>query len=309
MIRPQFPHIIDSSMLSAFRSCPQKFYRSFIQHWKRNYEKVDLIAGGAFASGLERTRKAFYVEGKDKETSITEGLISLIEHYGDFEPESTTTKTLDRMLGAFEYFNEAYDLEDDTFQPLAIGDKHGIEFSFAEPVDFRHPVTNHPILFVGRADMIGKYLNGYFLEDDKTTKQLGYTWADQWDLRSQFSGYVWAAKKSLQLPIKGMIVRGVSILKTKYETQQAITYRAEWEVDRWYEQLIRDLTRMQQMWEEGYYDYNLDYACNEYGGCTFRDICKSSRPDEFLRQDFIKRVWNPIDRVETSVEEWEKRWN
>lgn len=308
MIKVEFPHIIDSSMLSALRSCPHKMFRMYMQHWKRDYESVDLIAGGAFAHALEATRTAYYIDKIDKEEAIALGLVALVEKYGDYEPVTDTPKTLERMLGAFEYFNECFDLDDDTFQPVQIGDKHGIEFSFAEPIDFIHPVTRRPILFVGRADMLGHYLNGYYLEDDKTTKSLGANWANQWELRSQFSGYVWAARKCLNLNVKGMVVRGVSILKTKYDHQQCITHRADWEINRWYDQLIRDLHRLQEMWEEGYFDYNLDYACNEYGGCTFRDICKSSRPEEFLKQDFIKKVWNPIERTEMTIEQWNEYW-
>ena len=156
--------------------------------------------------------------------------------------------------------------------------------------------------------MFVEYLDGYYLEDDKTTSSLGASWTNQWELRSQFSGYCWAAKKVLDVPVKGMIVRGVSILKTRYDTVQTITYRADWELERWYEQLLRDLARLESMWKGGYYDYNLDYACNEYGGCQFRDICKSNRPESWLEAEFIPMVWNPIDREMVSVEDWENSW-
>lgn len=54
--RPMFPHAIDSTMLATFRSCPQKFFRQYIQHWKPKTESVHLIAGGAFAAGIEAAR-------------------------------------------------------------------------------------------------------------------------------------------------------------------------------------------------------------------------------------------------------------
>ena len=48
-----FPLAVDSTMLGTFRSCPQKLYRQYLQHWKPRGESVHLVAGGAFAEGIE----------------------------------------------------------------------------------------------------------------------------------------------------------------------------------------------------------------------------------------------------------------
>lgn len=309
MNRPDFPHVIDSSILSAFKSCPQKFNLQYINHWVKGAQNIHLHAGAAFAKGLEVTREAYYCNNHTPEDSIGMGLAALIDAYGDFDG-SGSNKDFDRMLGAFEFFFESYPLETDEFEPLTFDSgKRGIEFSFAEPLPIKHPLTGDPIIFSGRADMIGTYAGSIYLEDDKTTSSLGATWPYQWDLRSQFSAYCWAARKSLNIPVKGMLVRGVSILKTKYDTAQCITYRAEWELDRWYEQTLRDISNMIEMWETGYFDYNLDNACNEFGGCMFKDICKSKHPEEWLNSDYIKVVWDPLSRTQKTLEEYEQEWN
>ena len=308
--RPMFPHVFDSSMISAFKSCNRKGAWSYIDHYKPKGESIHLHAGGAFAKGLEVARNEYYLKKTSREDSVAIGMIALMEAYGDFSAPEGSSKTLDRMMGAFEYFNESFPLGDDNFEPLEFHDnKLGIEFSFAEPLDVLHPITQLPILFSGRADMIGHYMDGIYLEDDKTTSSLGASWAKQWELRSQFSAYCWAAKKILKLPIKGVLVRGISILKTKYETLPTITYRADWEIERWKEQTERDIRKLIQSWEEGYYDYNLDYSCNEYGGCQFNLVCKSKHPDTWLESDFERKVWSPLDRKDVSVKEWEDSWN
>ena len=69
------------------------------------------------------------------------------------------------------------------------------------------------------------------------------------------------------------------ILKTKYDTQQVITYRSPYEVDRWLDQTCRDIERMIGCWKDGWWDYNLDHACAEYGGCALQTVCKSSDPE------------------------------
>jgi hypothetical protein len=177
-----------------------------------------------------------------------------------------------------------------------------IEFSFAETLPILHPDTGDPLLYCGRSDMIAHFAGGTYIFDEKTTSSLGPSWGNQWDLRSQFTGYCWAAERA-QIPVNGVVVRGVSILKTKYDTQQVITSRADWEIQRWYDQLLYDVSRMiDYCYRTGYWDYNLDHACTEYGGCLFKQPCKSPDPQPWLDLYFERRVWDPLAREETKCE-------
>jgi hypothetical protein len=143
--------------------------------------------------------------------------------------------------------------------------------------------------------------------DEKTTSQLGASWPRQWEMRAQFTGYVWAAMQT-GIAVQGAIIRGISILKTKYDTLQAITYRPAWEVERWLEQTHRDVRRMIQCWEDGWWDYSLGHACAEYGGCSLTRICKSQDAQAWLPMYFEQRVWDPLGRRQLTVEEFEKSW-
>ncbi len=261
MTRPPFPTVLDSTIMAAFKSCPQKAHLEFFQHWKLRDQSVHLHAGAAYAAGLEAARTAFYVRGEQHEQCVEAGIHA----------------------------------------PLP-GGKRVIEFSFAEPLSLPHPETGDPILYCGRMDMLCDYENMHLGEDDKTASQLGASWPRQWDLRSQFTGYVWGAARA-GIKLDGFLVRGVSILKTKYDTLEAITYRPQGQLDRWYDQLIRDAKRMIRAWEEGYFDFNLDHACAEYGGCPFRDVCQMREPEQLLSMRFERRRWDPIARVETLLTE------
>lgn len=306
--RPMFPHTMDSTMLSTFRSCPQKMLRNYVEHWKPKAESVHLVAGGAFATGIEKARRAFYEEGRSPEDSEAIGIGALLEHYGDFECPPESPKSRDRTAGALEYYFTEYPLGRDGAIPLKLaGGKSGIEFSFAQPLPIAHPVTGDPILYTGRSDMVAEFAGGIYIFDEKTASSLGPSWGRQWDMRSQFTGYGWAAREN-GIDAAGMIVRGVSILKTKYDTQQAITYRSEWEVSRWLDQVCRDLDRMIQCWRDGWWDYSLDHACTEFGGCSLTRICKSPDPESWLPMYFEKRVWDPLARRELTVAEWEESW-
>jgi len=304
-----FPHIIDSTILSAFRSCPQKAFRQYIEHWKPKGKSVHLVAGGAFAAGVEAAREAYYYHSRPRDVALQEGMVALISAYGTFECPPSSPKSLERMLGALEFYFDRYPLGADGAEPIRLADgKLGIEFSFTEALPIAHPTTGDPLLFTGRADMIAHFAGGIYIFDEKTTSSLGERFANQWEMRSQFTAYSWAARK-VGIEAAGTIVRGVSILKTKYDTLQIPTYRSKEEVDRWFTQTLRDLERMIKNWEEGYWDYSLDGACTEYGGqCAFTKVCKSSEPDLWLDTDFEQRVWFPQERKELTVEEYEAKW-
>jgi len=298
---PDFPEVIDSTLLGQIRACGRHAQLESLLHWKPTTPSVHLHAGAAFASGLEAGRLAFYVDGKTQEESTAIALQALINHYGDFECPADSAKSLERMCGAIEFYFDQYPMETDHAIPVTLpSGKRGIEFSFAEPIDIKHPVTGNPLVYCGRFDMLTDYAGAIYGEDDKTTTSLGANWSKQWDMRSQFTAYCWGAKQA-GFPIAGFLVRGISILKTKYDTQQALTYRPQWMIDRWYEQMLRDVAGFIQQWESGVYDYNLDASCNEYGGCVFRNICltEPASQQNWLETAFVKRRWDPLTRTET----------
>ncbi len=299
MTRPPFPEVLDSTIIAAVRSCGRKAQLEFIEHYKPRDQSVHLHAGAAYASGLEAARRSFFEAGDDPDTAKAKGLQALLQHYGDFACPDDSPKSASRMAGALEFYLDRYPLDADNAVPLILPDgKRAIEFGFVEPLEVKHPETGNPILYCGRMDMAVNFDGLKLGLDDKTTSQLGASWPKQWDLRSQFTGYTWGAEKA-GIKLDGFLVRGVSILKTRYDTLQTITYRPSWHIERWYYQLIRDIKHLIAQWKEGYFDYNLDHACTEYGGCIFRQVCLAKSPQPYLDQMFERRAWNPITRTET----------
>ena len=141
-MRPMFPHAIDSTMLATFRSCPQKLFRTYMQHWKPKAESVHLVAGGAFAKGIEIARQAFFEQSLPRHEAEAAGLQALINAYGDFECPPESAKSLERTAGALEFYFDQYPLGADGMDPITFPNgKRGIEFSFALPLPFSHPVT------------------------------------------------------------------------------------------------------------------------------------------------------------------------
>lgn len=292
-----FPEVFDSSMLASFKKCPEDFRKSYIEHWKPKELSIHLHAGKAYASGMEVARKAFYIDGRSHEDSVALGVGELLRAYGDFECPADSAKSAERMAGAFEFYFDNYPLTHQDFVPVLLGEKRGIEFNFVEPLPLLHPETGNPLLYCGRLDALVNYAGGIYIMDEKTTSSLGASWGRQWDLRAQFTGYAWGCRKA-GIRVEGAIIRGVSILKTKYETQQPITYRPEWQIDRWYSEMLEWIQDIQLCWERKRWKHNLDHACAEYGGCQFTRCCLSEDEQPWLDTYFSRRRWDPILREE-----------
>lgn len=295
--RPPFPDLIDNTMRNDFTRCKQKFFRGFIENWAPMAPSVHLHAGGAFARGLEVTRKAFYEDKMSESDARRLGLQETVKFYGpvDFPATRSGDKSLDNVIRAFDSYWERYKLGVDPLVPhFAANGKAMVEFAFTIPTEVTHPETGNPILYGGRADMIGVMFDSLWVTDEKTTSSLGETWAGNWDLDSQFTGYI-AAAKLYGYPVAGALVRGVGLLKTKITHQEVQVHRGSWEIERWWQQLHRDIRSMIQSWEEGYWDYAISKdVCAAYGGCPFKMLCESPSPEGFLPIHFRKRTWNPL---------------
>lgn len=297
VIEPHFPEVVDNTIRSEMVMCLKKVQWGHIFQRAPRAPSVHLHAGGAFASGIEAARKSFWQHEHSKAEAHRDGLEALINFYGDveFPPTRTGDKGLDNVIKAFDSYFSQYPLDRDKIKPFrAANGQYMIEFKFAIPTEVKNPQTGDPILYGGRCDMIGVMDDAIWVTDEKTASQLGESWAGQWDLDSQFTGYV-AAAKEYGYPVAGALVRGVGLLKTKITHQEAIVTRNQWHIDRWWHQLHRDLRRMVAAWEEGYWDYAISKnACAAYGGCAFKVLCESPEPERWLPVQFRKRVWNPL---------------
>lgn len=296
--QPSFPLWVDNSALSAFRSCERKAFWEHIRSIQPMPASIHLHAGGAFARGLEVARRRFYIQHESLDASIHAGLIALITAYGDFPCPEKESKTWDRMAGALIYYFDQWPMDTDAIQPIILGKAAAIEFSFAIPLNIAHPETGEPILYTGRADMIGSFRDSVFCVDEKTTKHLGANWAEQWQLRSQFIGYTWAAREYGHR-VAGTIVRGVSILKTLYNHAEAIVYHNDYLISEWHKLTLTTIRRMIECWQNGEWQFNFAEACSAYSGCPFVRLCSSPEPERWM-QYYTDRNWDPLNRPDAS---------
>jgi len=314
----QFPSVIDSTMLAALQC-----HRRWVWAYELNYtpfegKSIDLMAGAAFAKGGEVMRLCyltgrasitsisgrelvFETEPGDAEDALEAGVTALIHSYDPNTPAYDSPKTCDRMAGALEFYASQFPLTDPEYGtiPMVAG-KPGVEWNFCVPLPVSHPDTNEPLLFCGRTDLILDVFGGRYLTDDKTTTRLGDSWVKQWDMRGQFAAYAWGARET-GLDVTGTLVRGTSILKSKYECKQAIIDQPQWKVDEWLEATCAKLemakvyyTMLQDKYPNGIPAFG--EPCNEYGGCEFKKFCMVKDHEGWLADNCVARNWNPLER-------------
>lgn len=319
-----FPTHIDNVMRSTYMHCARKFelrhMRDLVPAQATN---IHLHFGACYARGLEVGRKAFYAEGLSEQRALKAALRAAEEMWGDFEVSENQKgyKNLPRLLGAIEFYFARYPMGTDFVKPWVAPDgQHAIEFKFALPIPgISHPETGGPIYYCGRTDFIGEYAKQLFIVDDKTTTSLGEQWARNWELDSQNTGYVWAAR-SLGYPVAGAILRGLAILSEKfvketkatladgtagqylpnmsYSTAHAIVQRAPWETDRWLDELRDNIGDMIRDYQRGRYRMALDKDhCNAYGGCPYREACRHENPEPWIEQYFKIEKWSPLNDI------------
>lgn len=310
-IQTDFPAVLDDTILAKYGQCPWKANLSECLHYKAKDKSTHLIAGGAYAAGLEALRLSFYVRKEPLPIARGHAAAAAIREYGDHETDDKyPNKSLDRVLSALDYYCKWRNPATDIYKPMTFsGDVPGIEFNFAVEIPhpnggpIPHPVTGDPLLFTGRSDAVLQNPDGaLFLLDDKTESQLGATWQQKWRLRSQFTGYFWAARQ-LGIPITAILIRGMCFYRaiqsktgTFFHGKEATSTRTEHDCQVWLSTTQQRILRFIRDWEENQWELALGDACNAYGGCQFKHICTSKQPELWLNQDFRRARWNPLKR-------------
>jgi hypothetical protein len=319
--KPELPLHIDSTMITCFRSCPQKFNLEFVHGYRLPGVSLDLHAGACFSSAVEETRKQIWLNDKNLSEALLMAEARFFQEWGDVEPPEwkRTAKTKDRVWEAVESYFDQYSPKTDHIRPyIATDGKPTLEYTFAIPLEPTskdndpwmgsrhnefplHP-SGAPFLYCGRFDLLGSYNNRPCVLDDKTTGySIGRNWASQWDLRSQFMGYKWACQQC-GIDVQEVAVRGIAIQKEQIVHAEAIKPYPDELLGRWHEQLRRDLWRIRRAWDENYFDFNFGDACTSYGLCSFLNTCASPNPQNWVTE-FEVRHWNPLVKNPTAGDE------
>ena len=280
-MKPPFPSSLSATSIANFRACEKLYEWNNLLRLEPRGGNVDFVAGGAYASGLETCRRAFYINKIPEPEAIQLGVIALWKSYGNFECPEGHPKSVWNTTHALLHYFKQWPIGTDYIRPYLFGEKHAIEFNFALPIAVLHPITGLPLFYSGKADMFAEFQSSLWNEDDKTTKGIGPAWASQWAMRGQFIGYTWAGREYGH-KIKGTIVRAVSIQKTMNKEAEAIVPYGDALIDRWYKSTCAIAKRMIDCWKKNSWEYDFADACGAWGGCDFQRLCEAPNPDSWM---------------------------
>lgn len=279
--------IFDNTMIEAFKSCPQKYRYRHIKNLIPNEESnIDLVAGQAFARGIETLRNSFYRKNLSIDESMDQAKQAIKDVYlvnGDMVIPKYNYKTLTGMLGAFEAYMEKWVPGKDGYKPLFI------EQSLSMPITLWDS-------YYGTPDCIAEDADGVLWAiDEKTTGRFSDDWYAQWTLNSQMTGYV--ALMTHQWPnreIGGCIIRGVSINKDGAKCIEVKIRRMQWEIDEWSENTFRVVNLM--MFEE---TNEVSIRMNNYTcvRCSYLPICSSNERGMVIKNGYQERKWEPLNVI------------
>ena len=315
-----FPLVMDNTQITAFKSCPVKWFYNHCLHMGGE-SSVHLHFGGAYAHGLEITRRAFYKDSKSEMDSIALGVEAITDFWGDSWQFEDEVKNLQQCLGLLELNFMQFPMATDSYMPVTILDEKGeassaVEFDFMEPLDVMHPYLESPVFFTGRADMLTNspmYKKGSVLVfDDKTTG--GYITPflrKSWQTRSQFSAYCWGLRKA-GYDARGAVVALASITKTKVEFERIETARSVYQIDNWYRSMMSTLRAMKEYYEQMVKDKRADRtktvpalsptgnhsdACLAYyRQCWYTEACVTPSGERMKLAGGEQNIWMPHEQ-------------
>lgn len=307
--RISIPKHIDSSTLSTWRSCRRKYFWQTVNSLYPSGKSVHLIAGGAIAAGMEAARKRVFLDPRPSDVHIDDILhaafLAFAAEWGSYEAPPESPKDAINSFNALATYLTEFPPATDVVQPLTRPDgSPTVEFTFAIPLEVNHPDTGDPFIFSGRFDLLGTFNGIPCVVDEKTTSQLGYSWASQWALRGQFMGYIWACQQ-LGYPVNMAVVRGIALLKRDIKFETAIVQFPQHLIDRWHKMLISDVKELAFAYEayrdgkyddESVYPYNFADSCSSYGGCAFATLCSAKDPEAYYN-NYIRHRWDPLAKT------------
>lgn len=300
---PYIPRPIDNTALADYMACPRKyFYGMVLNRRRRGATAPPLAFGTSWHAALE----AHYKTGGDR-YSVELAIMRSWEQHD--RPDDH--RTMERVLSCYDaYCNHWGDHASDT-------SRNGRTVGFPEnpmveiPVEIAWPGGAHP--YTGKIDRILEINGLYYVEDHKTTSQLGAQYFQQYDPNNQMMGYAWLAQKLTGLRIAGVRINALGVLKTQTKlAREIVSYSKErleeWgqNYNSWVHRLEDSYKYMQEADEHGVppeeaalsaFPHNFMACSAKYGMCQYASVCsfQPARRSYVLETEFSEKEWDPME--------------
>jgi hypothetical protein len=221
------------------------------------------------------------------------------EEFLSDDKKAKNNKTIPTLFRTVIWYLDQFGEKDPAKTLRLANGKPAVELSFR--FDTGIEVAGIPILYSGHMDRVVEFGGQNYVLDRKTTgttingaSSFGYF--AQFNPNNQMTGYCLAAQIGLNVPAKGVIIDAAQIAKGFSRFERHITPRTEEQMAEWLQGLQMNVRLARIFAEQDFYPMN-ETACDHYGGCEFREVCKRSPSvrQAFLNTDFTRQFWDPLD--------------
>ena len=312
----------DSTSLGYLKQCPRLYQYIMIDGWSGGEESPHLRFGLEFHAALELFDRLM-AEGSYRETALIDTVKATLQRVKEWNPDRESKaghyKNPETLLAlVIDYLDNFSDDPCKTY--IKADGTPAVELSFRfeldwgpeagqcniglEPGDVGYPgpaYESQPYLLSGHLDRVVDFNDQLLVMDRKTTTTtLGAYYFNKYEPNNQMSLYILAGRILLQAPIRGVIIDAAQIkLQEPNAFARGFTFRTEDQLQEWLEDL-RTLLSMNEVYSANDYWPMNDTACDNFGGCRFREICSKSPSvrEKFLAAKFTKlpesEKWNPL---------------
>lgn len=157
-----------------------------------------------------------------------------------------------------------------------------------------------PWPYAGKIDRIIE-LNGLlYVEDHKTTSQMGPYFFKNFELSNQMMGYVWMAQMFTKKKVAGVRINAHAILKRESKFERQIISYSQSRLEDWAENYALWAKQLQAAHEAQFFPRNYNACSGKYGMCQYANVCSMPPKHRMavLEQDYEEFAWNPLTHEE-----------
>ena len=272
----------DASSLTAVQSCPKLYEMKTLIGWQHKKSSIDPLWGSAIHAGMEILDRNRF-EGNRKDVAVKEAIAHIIKNFPQLQESEDNKKNLETAVRAIVWRgDEFYDTELIRIAELPDG-KPALEVRFECPF----PGTSYRIS--GRIDKVVWLDDQLYIVDTKTTKSgLGDWYFNNFAPAVQVYTYIWAMREVIGLPVQGFIIDAIQTGVNFTRFGRAPFNVSNSQIDEWLRDTTYTLNEVEKYHEKDHWPRMFN-SCGNYGGCTFRDICRNSPEHRqgFLDAEFI----------------------
>lgn len=305
---------IDNSSLEVFTTCPRSAEYKLVQS-RTSPTRSPLVYGGAIHAGLEAHYR------NEPEENVYR---AVIDHFDKEKFISLDWRTPDRAIDTLQRYRKRYLVDEFNPAPEEIEIPFSLPLTSFELDDFLaygpELLTNLPapsrfeagldslyvkridVYWTGKIDILTRSQGELTLIDHKTTSMVGPTFWKDFELSSQFIGYVWAGQQIKGESITSAWVNAIigrAPTKTGVGTdfeRNRFRYTAE-QVQEWEDEtkmivgdFIANLCR-------GKFPKHTKWCVGKYGVCAYHDVCSlpsKARQSALSSDIYANNTWSPL---------------